>query len=118
MDLIIPFEISGFNEILLLLIVLDFMKSCEILWIYEIQEISVEIWWTSGGFQIMQILFRFTICRFQCGLHYGFHLWLLWISYESTLFHMKDKEKGEESHLNQLFLLISGGFHEVCQISV
>ena len=56
MDLIKSFEISGCNKILLLLIVLDFMKSCEILWIYEIQEISVEIWLTSGGFQIMQFI--------------------------------------------------------------
>ena len=101
------------------------MKSCEILWIYEIQQISVQIWWTSGGFQIMQILFRFTtdfICRFQCGLHYGFHcgfhLWILWISYEIHLIPYERPGESEESHLNQLFLVISGGLHEICQISV
>ena len=99
-------------------ILLNFMKSCEILWIYEIQQISVQIWWTSGGFQIMQILFRFTtdfICRFQCGLHYGFHcgfhLWILWISYEIHLIPYERPGESEESHLNQLFLLISGRFH-------
>ena len=41
-------------------ILLNFMKSCEILLIYEIQQISVQIWWTSGGFQIMENLFGFT----------------------------------------------------------
>ena len=98
-------------------ILLNFMKSCETLWIYEIQQISVQIWWTSGGFQIMQILFRFTtdfICRFQCGLHYGFHcdfIWILWISYEIHLIPYERPGESEESHLNQLFLLISCGFH-------
>ena len=75
---------------------LNFMKSCEILWIYETQQISVQIWWTSGGFQIMQILFRFTtdfICRFQCGLHYGFHCEFYGFHMKSTWFHMKDQEK-------------------------
>ena len=89
------------------------MKSCEILLIYEIQQISVQIWWTSDGFQIMEILFRFTIdffCRFQCELHYGFHLLILWISYEVHLIPYERPEEGEECHLNQLFLLISGGF--------
>ena len=38
-------------------VVLNFMKSCETLCIYEIQQISVQIWWTSGGFQIKQIFF-------------------------------------------------------------
>ena len=61
-------------------ILLNFMKSCEILWIYEIQQISVQILLTSGAFQIMQILFRFTtdfnvdyIMDFICGF-YGFHM--------------------------------------------
>ena len=74
-------------------ILLDFMKFCEILWIYEIQQISVQMWWTSGGFQIMQISFRFIadfICRFQCGLHYGFHCWFYRFQMKSTWFHMKD----------------------------
>ena len=85
-------------------ILLNFMKSCEILWIYEIQQIWVQNWWTSGGFQIMQISFRFTtdllqilsadfnvdyimdfIVDFICGF-YGFHM-------KSTWFHMKDQEK-------------------------
>ena len=97
-------------------ILLNFMKSCEILWIYEIQQISVQILLTSGGFQIMQILFRFTtdfICRFQCGLHYGFHcrfhLWVLWISYEIQLIPYERPWESEESHLNQLFLQVISG---------
>ena len=64
------------------------MKSCEILLIYEMQQISVQIWSTSSGFQIMEILFIFTtdfFCRFQYELHYGFHFWNLWISYEIHL---------------------------------
>ena len=90
------------------------MKSCEILLIYEIQQISVQIWWTLGGFQIMEILFRFTrefFYRFQCELYYGFHLWNLWISYEIHLIPYERPGEGEECYLNQLFLLISGGFH-------
>ena len=101
-------------------ILLNFMKSCEILLFYEIQQISFQIWWTSGGFQIMQILFRFTtdfICRFLCGLHYGLHLWILWISYEIHLIPYERPRESKESHLNQLLLLISGGFlygfHEI-----
>ena len=132
MDLIKSFEISGFNELLLLFIKLcwiswNHMESfwilwnlVKIMWIYEIQQISVQIWWTSGGFHIMQILFRFTtdfICRFQGGLHYrfhcGFHFWILWITYEIHLIPYDRPGESEESHLNQLFLLISGGFHEI-----
>ena len=95
-------------------ILLNFMNSCEIWWICEIQQILVQIWWTSGGFQVMQFLFRFNrdfICRFQCGLHYGFHLWILWISYEIHLIPNERPGESEESQLNQLFLLISCGFH-------
>ena len=94
------------------------MKSCEILWIYEIQQISVQIWCTSGAFQMMQISFRFTadfitdfICRFQCGLLYGFHLCILCISYEIHLILNERPGESEESRLNQLLLLILGGFH-------
>ena len=91
----------------------NFMKSSEILLFYETQQISFQIWQTSGGFQIMQILFRFTtdfICRFLCGLHYGLPLWTLWISYETRLFPYERSRESQESHLNQLLLLISGGF--------
>ena len=62
----------------------------------------------------MEILFRFTtdfFCRFQCELHYGFHLWILWISYEIHLIPYERPGESEECLLNQLFLLISGGFH-------
>ena len=62
----------------------------------------------------MQILFRFNtdfICRFQCGLHYGFHLWILWISYEIHLIPYERLGESEECNLNQLFFLTSGGFH-------
>ena len=48
------------NKIVLDFILLNFMKSCEILWIYETQQISVQIWWTSGRFEIVQIVFRYT----------------------------------------------------------
>ena len=49
---------------------LNFMKSCEILWI------SVQIWWTPGGFHIMQISMWITL---------WISLWILWISYEHNL---------------------------------
>ena len=75
MDWIKSFKICGFNEILLLLIKLcwiswNHVKSCEFIKYSRFKFKS-----TSGGLQIIQILFRFTtdfICRFQCGLHYGF----------------------------------------------
>ena len=69
----------------------------------------------------MQILFRFTtdfIFRFQYGLHYGFDLWILWISYEIHFNPYERPGESEESHLDQLFLLISGGFLEICRVSV
>ena len=59
MDLIKYFEISGFNGTPVAFhkigldfmksyeILMNFMKSCKIMWIYEIQQISVQIWWTS-----------------------------------------------------------------------
>ena len=81
-------------------ILLNFMEFCQILWIYEIQQILVQIWWTSGGFEIMQILFQFTtdfICRLQCELHYGFHLCILWISYEIHLISYERPGESEES---------------------
>ena len=123
MDFINPLKTLDFHEILLLLIklVLDFMKSCEILlnfmkscWFMK----SSRFQFKSGGLQIMQILFRFTadiICKFQCelhyGFHYGFHLWILWMLYEIHLILYERLGESEESHFNHLFLLISGGFH-------
>ena len=50
------------------------------------------------------------IVDFICGF-YGFHMKSHLIPYERS-------GESEESHLNQLFLLISGGFHEIHQISV
>ena len=41
----------------------------------------------------------------------GFHLWILWILYEIHLIPYGRPGESEESHLDQLFLLISGGFH-------
>ena len=46
-----------------------------------------------------------------------FHLWIFWIPYEIHLIPYERPGESEESHLNQLFLLISGGFHEIHQIS-
>ena len=40
-----------------------------------------------------------------------FHFWILWISYEIHSIPYERPGESEESHLNQLFLLISGGFH-------
>ena len=76
---------------------------------HEIQPISVEIWWISGEFQIIQISLLI-YCRFHCGFHCGFHLWILWISYKIHLIPCEIPEASEGSHLNHLFLLISGGF--------
>ena len=108
-------------------LLLNFMKSCKIMWIYQIQQISVQIWWTSGGFHIMLILFRFTrgfnvdyimdcIVDFTCRF-YGFHM-------KSTWFHMKDQEKVKNltwiscSYWFQVDFMKSAKFHnEICQIS-
>ena len=110
---------------------LNLMRSCEILWICEIQQISAQIWWTSGGFQIMQILFIFTtdfICRFQCVLHYGFHcgfhLWILWIPYEIHLIPYEKQKKVKNltwiicSYWFQVdFMCNLPDFTEICWIS-
>ena len=42
---------------------------------------------------------------------------ILWISHEIHLIWYERPGESEESHLNQLFLLISSGFYEICQIS-
>ena len=91
----------AFNKVLLdlmdLIICVEFH---EIMWnpveFYEILSNHVvhlvQIWWTSGGFEIMQILFQFTtdfnvnyIMDFIC-VFYAFHM-------KSTWFHIKDQEK-------------------------
>ena len=48
---------------------------------------------------------------FHYGFHCGFHLWSLWSIYEIHLVPYERPGESEESHMNQLFLLISGGFH-------
>ena len=124
MDLINSFEISGFNEILLLLIKLCWIswnqvKSCGFLKSSRFQ-------FKSGGLQMHFRIWRFYldllqissadfnvdyIMDFICRI-----LWILWTSYELHLVPYDRARKSNESHLNQLFLQISFGFHEICQI--
>ena len=101
MDLIKSFEISGFHEILLFLnkivldfmksseIMLNFMKSCEILWIYEnLADFSsnlVDFRWISDNANFIQIYYRF-----QCGLHYGFHLWISFVDFMDFIWNPLD----------------------------
>ena len=96
-----------------------FMKSCEILWIYEIQQISVQIW-TSGGFQIMQISFRFT-ADFSVDYIMDFivdFMDFIWNPLDS-IWKTRRNLKSDGFHWNSVDFMKSSRFHtEISQISL